>query len=1772
MSFKANFTVSDAGIYANQNASFNNTSETGFLVDSPFLQIDGNVTKDQLDLSSYVVTQITKIQWIFSDGSFYNTDEVVHKFLESTTQYVTLKVWSESFSFAGENFYFTQSLTQTVDILSRFFKFIKDKYPIYDDIQTPQLDDLLTAVGKFFDRMHADTSGLASLIDLRRIDPQYLEYWAATLGHNPSYSRKIGYNLSTNDFANYDIFEKIDLGTATDAETDTLRRFLIASADFFQNKGTPPNISMFLSFFGITAKTKDLWTKTWNVVLKPSIEENFVGYENFNHNKLQLKWTDVNPANIDNSSSHFELGFNSIILDSYHVSETIEFPYDQVGTVAVSGDKLDWVEFELANNLGISASPAIILQILKDDGSPVLDTERGDFSEHFDIVPNNPVRFNPDNYSVLQIDPSIIEDGESLSVVYDLPFNGKKDCIVTSVTEQVHNFAFDVSFKFKEVEKKTNLYRSPDNDVFIAFRGIKAGLNYNCDYDDFYTFSINADRSTFSLSKIIFSDVLNQFVTQNISFSYTNDPVYEPVIMDCNGEVFTFYDEKEYEVLLMVNETSLSAFLREKANFNSLYKDIEDLKGNNNIAGVTEVDWLPLIQNFSFNVSPSKVKTVDSMGNEVYSESYSVTNTSGYYGLGITDGIVEFTNVTLHNFDTDGKLYNETEKEIEVKPKYLETVPPSEVRMDNYETNQKVFNETISGSFSINSDYAITTEQAGSLDTLYINNAVIPQSLGTRYTVDFDPNWVNSNFASDQELISKIIVPIGSQRSWFLPEEGIFSGDNYSSSFAASGGPGYFSGDLVNYNLEPFDNFSSVSRANIDCYSLNFNTLLQQYISSNPTGFAIDGVWEEVYPMSNYFDILSPPLTLLDSSIFSNKMFVPITVDIPEGRRVIGVQFTSCNYINTLISRYSTTFNNQVNIWGSFTFHLPCNTTLYKPSQYALTPSTKFPGHFQITIFTPLGILNEAILNYSLGRQFAQQSNNTPSLIELNGIFAKIDPSFLSVGSTAVNVNVPNPFESAEQGLQVRYFMSGVMNLTTNLVEPVSPNPLTRNNVFTLNLNQREFLDSLTGNDFNWWAPTDVWRSRDFSIEQVDLAADIVSGINYTSKSEVTDNQAKLFYGTQIPTSSPDIRSLTIDLTDGPITPNTIYYAVIQVNINFSGFTSTDANSLSDAEQNNLKVNGVKYQNLSLAPVNICKQIYVPISWYDISEVLVANPNYNPKSTNPAISAAFVVGNQLEYANYISRSFQGEETITLPPLGLMTQILNEQPISNINILLDIPSVAQFISQSTYNLNSWNKYFIENIKVTGIIEKIPPQNYKLFDKYIVLANTPLNVGANLNFVYNAGDVGWDVLENYSYAITNYVNSDLVFDIPYFLANIQDWKANIREITLNNYIIDPSLYTISNTNLHVTTNDVLSSVTGANLNGIFDFDLFFNNQGTYETIVDDFNTNRQINYIPYESDASDIYQNLQRLPSPDLFLGLNSTSTDSFDIITVNNVYAFQSLNNNSLYPILGTQSGTNVNNNLISLSQNQPNARRIYMIDEDNFIFDVSVDVYFDPQLNQISNYRGKKFEIILKASETLDPKSGKNVLDSYYYAGIGTYDFDMALGVSKYNKDLGVNQTSFLAGFGDYYTKNIQSGAWYTLRCIVTNDYIRVMFNLKGDPERLVMNYFINKNYQQDTSRYLTGNFEELVYNVSGLDTLNITYPATVGQVANDTFVRNNVNDQLIPSVRPAGSLCGFRIYNEFTYMSNIKYKVLSEAGYQVGNAFDVTNLCDIILDIRKKF
>lgn len=257
---------------------------------------------------------------------------------------------------------------------------------------------------------------------------------------------------------------------------------------------------------------------------------------------------------------------------------------------------------------------------------------------------------------------------------------------------------------------------------------------------------------------------------------------------------------------------------------------------------------------------------------------------------------------------------------------------------------------------------------------------------------------------------------------------------------------------------------------------------------------------------------------------------------------------------------------------------------------------------------------------------------------------------------------------------------------------------------------------------------------------------------------------------------------------------------------------------------------------------------------------------------------------------------------------------------------------------------------------------------------------------------------------------------------------------------------------------------------------------------------------------------------------------------------------------------------------ISISKNGGYSKKVFMIDSKNDIFDISTEVYFDSELDEFRDYNGKKFEIILKANEKFDPNTEKFNLEEYYFVGIGTWEFDIGLGVAKYDAIQDKTYKSFLAAFGEYNSKTIKTETWYKLRVRVIADRIQIYFNERNQKEKLVISYDISRSRQQKEERYLRGEFEELVYVISGLESLDIIYPDKLQQATNENVSKRLYNEELVKNTRPVGPLSGIVIFNPFTYVSEVKYKAKTQGTETFDGPTKTTERTSIISDIIKKY
>jgi hypothetical protein len=266
MYFKADFEVDLNGEYVGKKVEFVSTSKVGIVVDSDSLSIEGDVTKDEIGVidettglysfnSAYSeVTRIEKYLWETDDGFKYSSETPNHVYKFPGTINPALSIYSEFFEVNGKKFRFVHTTIKPIEIQSRFFKFMKDNYPLWEYVESNALRDIFIAASKFFDRIYSDISEIFNLVDVEMVDPKYFEYLALTLGHNNLYAKKVGYDFDIGSFDEYDIYERVKLGIATKREILQFRNFLRLSVEIFKKKGTPDDIEKFFSFFSINAK------------------------------------------------------------------------------------------------------------------------------------------------------------------------------------------------------------------------------------------------------------------------------------------------------------------------------------------------------------------------------------------------------------------------------------------------------------------------------------------------------------------------------------------------------------------------------------------------------------------------------------------------------------------------------------------------------------------------------------------------------------------------------------------------------------------------------------------------------------------------------------------------------------------------------------------------------------------------------------------------------------------------------------------------------------------------------------------------------------------------------------------------------------------------------------------------------------------------------------------------------------------------------------------------------------------------------------------------------------------------------------------------------------------------------------------------------------------------------------------------------------------------------------------------------------------------------
>ncbi|MCS7317000.1 MAG: hypothetical protein NZZ41_01595 [Candidatus Dojkabacteria bacterium] len=1814
--FKSNLEISNnLVIYSGDLVYFSNKSSTGIIekneLPNIYLEFKEKNIPNKNEIESYIknkiknnpdgypITEIIKYLWETDDGYFYDTKDIKHRFSFSGERYVKLSSWSNVFTETINetnlpnitvNFFIVHTKIFKFFVESKFLKLLIDYHPTWGIIQNKGAEDFLRAVANFFEKMYIETTGLFDLWDAEKINPKYFEYLALTLGHSEKYLKKIGVKLNTEKFEEFDILDKIKNNIASQEEINFFRRFLLFSSEFFRRKGSNKSIEKFLSFFNVKSKVVDLWTNDWFEKPIGKLEENFINFQ-FRNNNHGFTFNEENfllSCNIKDGI--IKKNFSSITLDNYHETQYLQIPDDVYNIVNnTSSPKHQWYEFLLNYPL------ETILDIRKLSGEILIN-----FDDYYFEPSNYDIIFDSNQYK-LQISPNVLNDDKAIIVQYDKP---KSQILNHTIISNKIFKDFDCESRFiikpHQYHFKHKDFPNQQKEIHFIFRGQKNVKKRNSyGINNYYKILINGKTGYVSLIKIIENEngsIFHQYL--NIS-NDKNNPVYKKKLdrfideTQCDETMDYLLDNKVYQINFSVVGNFISAYLQKNNVEEKILYNIHNNIGENYFGEKTCYPRITLFENISLEQLDSEIKTFDEQeSNELVNIPYTPIKKEGFYGFGCKYSIVEWLNFDLNILDKNKKLYNTKEKQLYLKPQVADNFTKL-LKCNGFKNNNVYYTEKNKDLFNFNiSEYNVKTNQ---LINLYFNNLLINEKLGTRYTITFDEEWMKNTFKNSQDLINKIIVPFGSQYQEFVPDIPFINTNiykNYKSTTEKNPGLFKYSSNIIldTYDLKPEDSFSYLERKNGSSTEFSLSQNLSLYLRNGGT-FSFQGIFQEVCPLSYVFENQNEDYILNDKTIYKNPLFSPIVVNGENSKRFIGVRFKNCDDIERLIELNSIPSNKKVYLYCLFEMILPEEAVKYAPF---IEENCKIPNtnNYRCKFFIPLGMLHKNVRTYSLNTNFIKiYKNSKIDEVKILGLFVKIPKDniiFSEEKQTVrfINDKFINPYENKEKELYVRHYISGQIKLASPVKELYKHKfdntyvigDTIRNILLEIERNIKKYgpcakNSSFNEKDYYWWMPKKIFRKRDFQRLEYDYENGIISNIPKLKKIE--DNEEKPinynFYGKYLtPQTINDwkdlVNPLSFKILDGNITPETLYYAKIKINLEYLGFNIKD---IQEVDEKNNPISEKEYKNLSTINKNkkyfdykennlyTCLTLYIPISWYEITE----NKN------------------TLEWFNYIEGSYSSnpetDPIITITPLGLMTYFINNSSKDNEidkNIYDEI-----IIATRNWTYKEWNEFFDDHVDVEFIAEEISPKYYKIFEEYCILPDLFVNEGSYLNITYNATDAEKITYNQFSsYKIYIKHNEHKKFKLPLQFKYFDYWLKHVYFVSLHNVHIPRKYYDIISENT-ISFNKNYSELKYYNSAEILST-YFYNDKELSKKYISDkvhFNTPKEIKYIPYEGLIDDyvLYFN-SRLANENLVL---QSLDDTYNVVKYKNIFLLKpnTLNTQNVldYKKSGSYSidvNSYIDNEITITPHTQSNLLKFYAINKPSNIFDFETVFIFDEKIDKNTNYDGKKFEYILLGQQSFDPKRNKFILSSYFFVGIGTFNFDLALGYASYNFETGKMEKTFLAGFGDYNVKNIKTGIFYKLKVSVSDDYIRVFFNEDTEPYMLVINYFLKDYLNEFKFSNTDGKFEELVYIISGLKKNDIIYPVSLSEKVSEGILKEIFNEKLFTSIKKIGNINGFMFFNNDTYVKEINYWYKEGIKRTFGNCYDVFDYTQEINIIKK--
>jgi hypothetical protein len=339
--FAAGFTYDPTLIFAPQKVEFTNTTSIGYLQESEFTVIMDEDGLNPLDITiDYSTTYVNKVDfysWDFGDKTYSNETSPTKLYQFYGDYNVSLSAISEKLydETTGQFYRVKSSAPQIITINSMVVAWLKSHMttPHLKAYETSQgFRDLLFATSKLFDNMYKKIYDVSNIYDVEHTPSEFLKLFSDTLNHKEFYAKKIGYSEQDSSdftpFLDYDIFQKIENGTATESEIDKFRLFIIETSDLFKQKGSAESINEFFKLYDFTTDVKDMWTQTFGITVGSPIIDYFFVDPTLEKTNNEFKFKGINVIGWDNSLAQFVGGVNDLTIDNYRYVSRHSYPAD----------------------------------------------------------------------------------------------------------------------------------------------------------------------------------------------------------------------------------------------------------------------------------------------------------------------------------------------------------------------------------------------------------------------------------------------------------------------------------------------------------------------------------------------------------------------------------------------------------------------------------------------------------------------------------------------------------------------------------------------------------------------------------------------------------------------------------------------------------------------------------------------------------------------------------------------------------------------------------------------------------------------------------------------------------------------------------------------------------------------------------------------------------------------------------------------------------------------------------------------------------------------------------------------------------------------------------------------------------------------------------------------------------------------------------------------------------------------------------------------------